>query len=578
MPKSFKGFKKTCKYAYAHRKCGLMKIGVGQIDTKVGDFCGNVEKILSAARRLAEDGADFAVFPECAVSGYPLKDLVFYKKFIFEAQMSLEEIARNAPLPLLVGAPRESGGSVGIFNSAYWVADGKFTAVCDKHLLPNYGALNDARNFDSGVQYGIVNFKGSRLGITICEDIWTLPSVSTAHRYDCFPRPLEYFMKLSDTPGRVDLLINISASVFSSENDNVRKRGGMLYQVSKAVNAPLLWCNLVGGCDEIIFAGGTSYIDATKGVSKTLPKFKESLAVIDCEKIEGYDGDSFDFNGIADVHAALVMALRDFINKIGIKKVLIGLSGGIDSAVVAALAVEALGPERVMGVSMPSRVSSQHSRDDARELAENLNIEFHTVGIAGIVEACEGALAPLFKGLKADVTEENIQSRSRGLVLMAISNKFGALVLTTGNKSECAVGYCTLYGDTCGGFAPICDVYKTDVYRLAEQINAAAGRKIIPQNTIDKPPSAELRPDQKDVDSLPPYDLLDAILKMHIDQYKSVSEIVDAGYPEDVVVDVAKKVMRAEYKRTQYPIGPKISGVAYSTDRKIPIAAKRGIQ
>ena len=255
-----------------------------------------------------------------------------------------------------------------------------------------------------------------------------------------------------------------------------------------------------------------------------------------------------------------------------------GLSGGIDSALVAALAVEALGKERVIGVSMPSKISSRHSRDDARALAENLGIEFHTVSIEKTVAGAEAELSGLFAGLAPDVTEENIQSRARGLTIMAISNKFGALVLTTGNKSECAVGYCTLYGDTCGGFAPICDIYKTEVYRLCNLINKRAGREIIPQNTIDKPPSAELRPDQLDEDSLPPYDILDAILRMHIEEYKSVSEIVGAGFNRDVVEDVARKVAGAEYKRSQYPIGPKVSKTAYSTDRKIPIAIKRGIQ
>lgn len=245
---------------------------------------------------------------------------------------------------------------------------------------------------------------------------------------------------------------------------------------------------------------------------------------------------------------------------------------------VAALAVEALGSDRVIGVSMPSKISSEHSKDDARKLAENLGIEFHTVSIADAVAAVEKSLAPVFDGRPRDVTEENIQSRARGLILMAISNKFGALVLTTGNKSECAVGYCTLYGDTCGGFAPICDIYKTEVYRISKLINKKAGREIIPQNTIDKPPSAELRPDQKDEDSLPPYDLFDAILRLHIDKFMSASEIIAQGFDKAVVEDVVKKVAGAEYKRTQYPIGPKVSTVAYSSDRKIPVAIKRGIQ
>ena len=554
-----------------------MKIGVGQIDTRVGDFEGNAQKILTACEKFARDGADFAVFPESAVSGYPIKDLVFYGKFVDAAQKTLAELAKKLPLPTLVGCPRAcSDGSVGYRNSAYWLENGKAVAVCDKHLLPNYGALNDARNFDSGKEFSVVEFKGKRLGITICEDIWTLPTIPTAARYEYFPKPLDYFAG----GGKIDMLVNISASVFSSGNDTVRHKGGLLCEVSKLVGAPLLWCNLVGGNDEIVFAGGSMYVDASGGEPKSqcLEKFAEDCRVIDTEKVAGFDGDSADFKGDADLKKAVVMALRDFVEKCSIKRVLIGLSGGIDSALVAALAVEALGAERVIGVSMPSKISSEHSKDDARKLAENLGIEFHTVSIAEIVAATESTLAPLFAGRPRDVTEENIQSRARGLVLMAISNKFGALVLTTGNKSECAVGYCTLYGDTCGGFAPISDLYKTEVYRISKLINKEAGREIIPQNTIDKPPSAELRPDQKDEDSLPPYDLFDAILRLHIDEYMSVSEIVERGFDRAVVEDVARKVARAEYKRTQYPIGPKVSTVAYATDRKIPVAARRGIQ
>lgn len=561
-----------------------MKIGVGQIDTRVGDFEGNAQKILSACETFVRDGADFAVFPESAISGYPIKDLVFYGKFVDQAQRVLADLAAKLPLPALVGCPRRCGGSIGFSNSAYWIENGKIAAVCDKHLLPNYGALNDARNFDSGRDFCIVDFGGKRIGITICEDIWTLPTIPTASRYEYYPKPLDYFASLNSptTPQakKIDLLVNISASVFSSQNDTVRHAGGLLCEVSKTVGAPLLWCNLVGGNDEIVFAGGSMYVDATGDSPKSqcLEKFTECCRVVDTEKLSGFDGDAFDFAGDTDLRKALVMALRDFIEKCGIKRVLIGLSGGIDSALVAALAVEALGRERVIGVSMPSKISSEHSKDDARKLAENLGIEFHTVSIAEIVAATESTLAPLFAGRPRDVTEENIQSRSRGLVLMAISNKFGALVLTTGNKSECAVGYCTLYGDTCGGFAPICDLYKTEVYRISKLINKEAGREIIPQNTIDKPPSAELRPDQKDEDSLPPYDLFDAILRLHIDQYLSVSEIVERGFDRAVVEDVAWKVAGAEYKRTQYPIGPKISAVAYSADRKIPVAVRRGIQ
>jgi len=560
-----------------------MKIGVGQINTRIGDFSANAEKILNACKSLAEQGAEFAVFPECSISGYPIKDLVFYDKFVDAAQEKLRELAPMLPIPAIVGCPRRCEGAVGYRNAAYWLEDGIVRKLCDKHLLPNYGALNDARNFDSGEEFCVLEFKGKKIGVTICEDIWTLPSVSTAARYDNLALPLEYFSALNEFGKHgLDLLINISASVFSSGNDTVRHTGGLLCQVSEKVKAPLLWCNLIGGADDIIFAGGSVYVDASFGADlpkgKCLKKLEQDCAVIDTQALDGYDGDSSDFNGMADLHKALVLSLRDFVNKCGLKRVLIGLSGGIDSALVAALAAEALGRENVIGVSMPSRISSQHSKDDARDLAKNLGIEFHTISIADTVSAVESSLSGLFAGKPRDVTEENIQSRARGLILMAISNKFGALVLTTGNKSECAVGYCTLYGDTCGGFAPICDVYKTDVYKLCRYINSVNQREIIPQNTIDKPPSAELRPDQKDEDSLPPYDLFDAILRLHIDQFKSASEIVDAGFDEAVVKDVLKKVAGAEYKRSQYPIGPKVSTVAYSSDRKIPVAIKRGIQ
>ncbi len=550
-----------------------MKIGIGQINTKVGDFSGNVQKILQSAQMLSEQGADFAVFPECAISGYPLKDLLFYKRFVASAQNALQEIVLKAPLPMLVGCPRLSDGAIGVCNSVYWIENNSVKAVADKMLLPNYGACNDSRTFDSAKEFCCVDFKGKRIGITICEDIWTLPMIETSARYANLKElPLEHFK------GKVDLLINVSASVFSDVNDTVHHKGGILESVSEYVEAPLLWCNAIGGNDDVIFAGGSCYVDAKKGVSKTLVKFEEAVEVIDIQTVSGFDGDNFDFQGIADIHKALVLALRDFINKNGIKKVLIGLSGGLDSAVVAALAVDALGAERVMGVSMPSKISSQHSKDDALKLAENLGIEFHTVGIADIVQSVENSLEDVFAGRARDVTEENIQSRTRGLIVMAMSNKFGALVLTTGNKSECAVGYCTLYGDTNGGFAPICDVYKTDVYKLANYMNSISETEVIPQNTIDKPPSAELRPDQKDEDSLPPYDLFDAILRLHIDKYMSVSEIVEQGFDRAVVEEVARKVAGAEYKRTQYPIGPKVSAVAYSADRKIPVAIKRGIE
>lgn len=548
-----------------------MKVGIAQINTRTGDVAGNCEKILSACEKLAKDGACFAVFPEMCISGYPLKDLIFLQGFVEDAQTAMLELAKKIPLPAIVGCPCASGGAIGFDNAAYWLEDGKVKLCHKKNLLPNYGVLNDARNFDASENFSPIEFKGKKIAVTICEDIWTLPEISTAARYSKCTRPLSV---IENSEEKIDLLVNISASVFSSANDNIRAEDGMLCKISAKVDAPLVWCNLVGGNDNIIFAGGSGVFDARGENAKCvcLKKFEEDFQIVDFENLPShYLGGDFNFNGICDIRKALVLSVRDFVRKCGMKKVAIGLSGGLDSAVVAALAVEALGSENVLGISMPSKFSSQHSKDDAAALAENLGIEFQTVPIEQIVSSAEDALSEIFAGRKRDVSEENIQSRARGLVMMAISNKFSRMVLTTGNKSECAVGYCTLYGDTCGGFAPICDIYKTQVYQLARLINKE--REIIPQNTIDKPPSAELRPDQKDEDSLPPYDILDEILRLHIEENKNAAEISARGFSKDIVEDILKKVSASEHKRTQYPLGPKVSALSFS-ERLMPVAKK----
>ncbi len=561
-----------------------MKIGIGQIDTTPCDFEGNAKKILDAAERLKGMGAEFALFPELALVGLSPKDLALRKAFVSQSQSALESLAEKLPLPCLIGYIRKSGGPIGAHNSAAWIENGKVVKIYDKALMPNYDVFDEPRTFDSGDSDCIIDFKGLRIAVTICEDIWTLDEVSTSKRYSGY-KPLQSLRAQNFNPDGTpkakkafDLLVNISASVFSKTNDNVRKSGAMLCRVSDYVGVPLVWANLVGGNDDLIFAGGSGAF-AGAGVSKSgmdeqkcLKKFSEDMRVVDPFDIGAREGDGADYSSIADIHSALVLGIRDFVRKSGFSKVVLGLSGGIDSALVAALAAEALGPKNVLGVAMPSAISSSHSVADALRLAENLGIEYRKVPIAPIVSGAEDALSEIFAGFKADVTEENIQSRARGLTLMAISNKFGAMLLSTGNKSECAVGYCTLYGDTCGALSPISDLYKTEVYELSKYINR--GKTLIPQNTIDKPPSAELRVGQKDQDSLPPYDILDGILRLYIEEMLPQEEICRRGYDKAVVSDVIGKVERNEYKRKQFACGIKISSLAFGTGRRMPLARK----
>ena len=561
-----------------------MKVGIGQIDTTACDIAGNAQKILDAAQKLKDMGADFAIFPELALVGYTPKDAVLRKAFVEKSQLNLSLLAEKLPLPSLVGYIRKSGGAIGAYNSAAWIENGKIKDIYDKALFPNYDVFDEPRVFDSGKKECIVEFCGVRMAITICEDIWTLYGIRTAGRYSGF-KPLQGLRDMNfnadgtkKADKAFDLLLNISASVFSRSNDNVRKSGAMMCKVSDYVGVPLVWANLVGGNDDIIFAGGSgvfagqSITKSGRDEQKCLKKFSEDLRVVDPFEICSQEGDAADYSSIADIHSALVLGIKDFVYKSGFSKVVLGLSGGIDSALVATLAAEALGPKNVMGVAMPSAISSSHSVSDAEELARNLGIEYRKVPIAPVVSGADEALKEIFKGLKPDVTEENIQSRARGLVLMAISNKFGSMLLSTGNKSECAVGYCTLYGDTCGGLSPISDLYKTEVYELSRYINRNG--IVIPQNTIDKPPSAELRVGQKDQDSLPPYDILDEILRLYIEEMLPESEICQRGFDKAVVSDVIGKVERNEYKRKQFAYGLKVSPLAFGTGRRMPLARK----
>jgi NAD+ synthase (glutamine-hydrolysing) len=545
-----------------------MKIGIAQINTTVGDLAGNQQLILDAYTALVKDGAELIIFPELAVCGYPPRDLLFKSRFVSDIEATLKSIAAEiGTVPAVIGTveardAHEAGRP--FYNAAAWCENGDIQVIARKCLLPSYDVFDEDRYFEPALAPVIHEWQGKRIGLTICEDIWTAPSVSTNRRYNVDP-----LTALSERG--IDLLLNLSASPWHEGKNEAREP--LLQFAADRCNCPAIYCNAVGGNDELIFDGGSLVAHPQRGLIAGLAAFRAESRVIDISAPSSVVvSEHFNLKGNAATHDALVLGLRDYAQKSGFTKALIGLSGGIDSAVVAAIAAEAFGPENVIGIALPSAISSQHSRDDAAALAKNLGIEYHEVAIADTVSAAEAALSPLFKGLEADVTEENIQARARGVLLMAMSNKFGALLLTTGNKSEISVGYCTLYGDMCGGLAVISDLPKMKVYALARHMNLE--REVIPLNTIDKPPSAELRPDQKDEDSLPPYPVLDGILRLYVEEGFSSAEIIERGYDEPIVRDIIRKVDLNEYKRKQAAPGLKTTPLAFGVGRRIPIVQK----
>ncbi len=543
-----------------------MRIGIAQINTTVGDLAGNQKLIIEAYNSLCNDGAELVVFPELAITGYPPRDLLFKRRFVPDNEKTLKTIAEETNgIPMLIGFveanPNRTGRS--FYNSAAWCSDGNVQKTFHKTLLPTYDVFDEDRYFDPAEAPGTFTYKGKKIGITICEDVWTHPSIETRNLYD--KKPLEMLGEQG-----VDLVINLSASPWHNEKNAIRTT--IITDAAKSCNCPVVYCNAIGGNDELIFDGRSLVADKNGTIIAGLKAFEEDYQVVDLDTQEISIADTFSQSEMADIEAALVLGLRDYVHKCGFKKALIGLSGGIDSAVTAVIAAKALGKENVFGISLPSAISSDHSKDDALDLAKYLDISYHTISIADIVASAEGSLETLFADHAIDVTEENIQARSRGLLLMAISNKFGALLLTTGNKSELAVGYCTLYGDMCGGLAVISDLPKTKVFELARFMNRDG--EIIPESTITKPPSAELRPDQKDEDSLPPYDILDAILKAYVEEGYSRADIIEQGYDSEVVNDMLRKVDLNEYKRKQAAPGLKITPLAFGVGRRIPIVQK----
>lgn len=544
-----------------------MRIGLAQLNTIVGDLAGNRARILAAYDALVAAGAGLVVFPELVVCGYPPRDLLLKKRFVSDVEQTLADIATHiGPVPALIGTVERNPGEQGrpAFNSAAFCHQGRVVTHARKCLLPTYDVFDEDRYFEPAEQPAVIVHEGFRIGVTICEDIWTHPNLSTRRLYRG-RNPIDQL-----AAQKCDLMVNLSASPWHHGKGHVRQN--LVTDAARRLGCPVVYVNAIGGNDELIFDGRSLVADATGAVIHGMAAFREDRLVADLGTPRPHHAPTFVQEDMQDMFDALVLGLRDYAHKSGFKRALVALSGGLDSALVAVIAADALGAENLMGVSLPSAISSQHSKDDARSLAVNLGIRFETIAIADAVAACEHSLAPVFTGQPRDVTEENIQARIRGVLMMALSNKFGSLLLTTGNKSEVAVGYCTLYGDMAGGLGVISDVFKTQVYALSRWINR--DREIIPWNTIEKPPSAELRPGQKDQDSLPPYDQLDAILQGYVEEGLSRRDLVAAGFPEAVVNDVARKVDLNEYKRKQAAPGLKLTPLAFGVGRRIPIVQK----
>ncbi len=544
-----------------------MKIGVLQINPLVGDIQGNARQIARAAREAGQAGADLCLTPETAILGYPPRDLLLYQSVVAEAVAAGHALAlelKDGPPLLLGGVETNEGQGAPIYNCAFFMEGGKIRQTFRKTLLPSYDVFDETRYFEPSQNNGLLDLRGQKIAVTICEDAWNDKGFWPRRRYS--RDPLEEAVALAP-----DIIVNLSASPFILGKQKLRE--SMLSAVAARHALPLVYCNQVGGNDDLVFDGRSAAYAPDGKLFARAGGFVEDLLLVDTDTLQGrISPDDFSVEG--EAWRALVLGTRDYVRKSGFKSALLGLSGGIDSAVTAAVAAEALGPENVLGVLLPSPYSSEGSIKDSLELAKNLGIKTMTLPIEQIMRAFESTLAEPFAGRPKDIAEENIQSRIRGNLLMALSNKFGSLLLTTGNKSELAVGYCTIYGDMAGGFAVISDLPKTLVNRLARHVNSL-GREIIPRTILDKPPSAELAPGQKDSDSLPPYELLDEILSLHIEQGLSGPEIIKLGLEKDLVHKVLRMVASAEFKRRQAAPGVKISPRSFGSGWRMPLASKR---
>jgi NAD+ synthase (glutamine-hydrolysing) len=546
-----------------------MKIALAQLNYHIGNFESNTAKIIDHIKKARENGADLVVFAELCVCGYPSRDFLEFDEFIGLCDESAKKIAEACTdMACIIGLPTPNNKTEGkeLSNSAYFIENGTVKAIVNKALLPNYDIFDEYRYFEPSTDFSCIDFKGHRIALTICEDLW-----NTIENPLYITRPMDTLIEQ-----KPDVMINIAASPFSYRHDE--ERIAILNDNASRYQLPLFYVNHVGAQTELIFDGGSLVFDKTGKLIDELPYFEENIAYY---VLDDKGGITFDHapsvkverpTDIEQIYQAVLLGIKDYFQKSGFSRAILGLSGGIDSAVVCALAAEALGPENVMAVLLPSRFSTDHSLTDAEDLVKNLGCRHETISIKNITEAFEETLEQQFKNLPFNIAEENIQSRSRAILLMAMCNKFGYILLNTSNKSEAAVGYGTLYGDMCGGLSVIGDVYKTQVFQLARYINRE--REIIPENSIIKPPSAELRPDQKDSDSLPEYDILDKIIAEYVERQCSSAEIIKMGYDEQTVRRTIKLINLAEHKRYQTPPILRVSPKAFGMGRRMPIVGK----
>ncbi|MEF8811216.1 MAG: NAD+ synthase [Bacteroidales bacterium] len=550
-----------------------MKIALAQLNYHIGNFPYNKKKILDTIIRAEKDNVDLVVFSELCVCGYPPLDLLDYREFINQCDSTVNEIAEHCVgIAAIIGAPRINPHSSGkmLLNSAFFLYDGQVQQIQDKTLLPTYDIFDEYRYFEPNKHFEIIQFKGKRIALTVCEDLWDeQPAQGVFSRNKLYNKsPME---KLRES--NPDMLINIAASPFSYSK--IWGKKNIFIQKAKNYNLPLFYVNQIGAQTELIFEGASMAIHPNGIIHKELQWFEQDYQVIDAEEVSKStdDHETHDTYGvIAKIHDALILGLRDFFSKLKFEKAVLGLSGGIDSAVSLVIAQRALGKKNLRVLLMPSDYTSEGSVSDSKKLADNLGVHYDEIPIQNILHSFTSALEPVFRNTSEDVTEENLQARIRGTLLMAISNKFGHILLNTSNKSESAVGYATLYGDMIGALSVLGDVYKTDVYKLAEYINRE--EEIIPKNIMQKAPSAELKPDQKDSDSLPDYQLLDKILFQYIELQKSLPEIMEEGFDEETVKMIVRMVNASEYKRYQAPPVLRISSKAFGAGRRMPLVAK----